>query len=85
LGIARPDYIKMDVDGIEHLILKSGAPVLRGVKGILIEINDQFKAQADDASLYLRQAGFTLKEKKHADVQLTGGAEHTFNQIWTKP
>lgn len=84
LKIPQPDYIKMDVDGIEHLILKGGMPVLRGVKGVLIEINDKFKAQADGANLYLEQAGFVLKEKTHADISHTGGAADTFNQIWIK-
>jgi len=86
LKIPHPDYIKMDVDGIEHLILKGGAPILRGVKGVLIEINDKFTSQANDASLYLREAGFVLKEKRHADYFDfdTGSGRHTFNQIWIK-
>ena len=84
LKIPRPDYIKMDVDGIEHLILKGGAPVLAGVKGVLIEINDEFAAQAGEANELLRRAGLTLKEKRHADVRLTGGSETTFNQIWVR-
>ncbi len=84
LKIPAPDHIKMDVDGIEHLILKGGMSVLAGVKSILIEINDEFAAQAGEASESLRRAGLTLREKKHADVRLTGGAESTFNQIWSR-
>ena len=38
LKIPQPDYIKIDVDGIEHLILKGGIPVLVRTKVILIEI-----------------------------------------------
>jgi FkbM family methyltransferase len=86
LKIPQPDYIKMDVDGIEHLILKGGKPILLKVKGILIEINDKFTAQADNASMYLKETGFTLKKKTHADYfdSDTGSAKHTFNQIWVK-
>jgi hypothetical protein len=86
LKIPQPDYIKMDVDGIEHLILKGGMPILRGVAGILIEINDQFAAQAADASKYLRAAGLSLKAKRHADSfdLCTGPARYTFNQIWAR-
>jgi len=84
LKIPQPDYIKMDVDGIEHLILKGGASVLTAVKGVLIEINDEFAAQASGAGESLRSAGFTLKEKKQADIRLTGGAAGTFNQIWVR-
>lgn len=86
LKIPQPDFIKMDVDGIEHLILKGGVAVLSKVKGVLIEINDQFAAQANDSSAYLQQAGFTLKEKRHADyfADQSGSGKYTFNQIWVK-
>jgi len=86
LKIPQPDYIKMDVDGIEHLILKGGKPILLKVKGILIEINDEFTVRAEDASMYLKETGFTLKEKRHADYfdSDTGSGKHTFNQIWVK-
>lgn len=84
LKIPRPDYIKMDVDGIEHLILKGGASVLRGVKGLLVEINDDFAAQADGAGALLRAAGLTLAAKKRADIGQTGAASGTYNQIWTR-
>ena len=30
-----PDYIKLDVDGIEHFILKGGLNVLKKVKSVL--------------------------------------------------
>jgi len=86
LKVPQPDYIKMDVDGIEHLILKGGMPVLRGVMGILIEINDKFVAQASDANNYLQEAGLVLKEKRHADYydSVTSAARYTFNQIWIR-
>lgn len=84
LRIPQPDFIKMDVDGIEHLILKGGIPLLKTIKGILIEINDSFKAQANDSSMYLQQAGLSLREKRHAEVFDTGMAQYTFNQIWAR-
>ena len=86
LGIPQPDYIKMDVDGIEHLILRGGMKVIAKAKGILIEINDEFKVQADEATNNLIEAGFTLKEKRHADFfdTVTTAAGHTYNQIWVK-
>ena len=86
LRISQPDYIKMDVDGIEHLILKGGIPVLSKTKSVLIEINDKFNTQAQEADLYLREAGFALKEKRHADYfdTYTTTAKHTYNQIWVK-
>lgn len=86
LKIPDPEYIKIDVDGIEHLILKGGVPVLRRVKSVLVEINDGFAIHAESATQYLREAGLSLKEKKHAahfDSEL-GAAKHTFNQIWSR-
>lgn len=86
LNIPYPDYIKMDVDGIEHLILQGGIPILRRVQGILVEINDKFATQADGASRCLREAGLSLREKSHADIfdRVPGAARHTFNQIWVR-
>jgi FkbM family methyltransferase len=84
LNIPSPDYIKMDVDGIEHLILKGGISVLENVKGILIEINDSFSTQANESKGYLEQLGFKLIEKTHAEEFDTGSAMYTFNQIWKK-
>lgn len=84
LDIPRPDYIKMDVDGIEHLILKGGLPVLREIREASIEINDDFATQAVEAKRWLEQAGLSFKEKRHADhLDLQAGpARSTFNQIW---
>jgi FkbM family methyltransferase len=85
-GVDQPDFIKMDVDGIEHLILLGGVDVLAKVQGILIEINDHFAEQADSANQTLRKCGFKLIEKRHADYfdQDIGSGRHTYNQIWER-
>ena len=84
LKLRQPDYIKKDVDGIEHIILAGGLPIFKSVKSILIEINDNFIAQAKEAKSTLEGAGFSLKEKRHADCfdLVEGAAKYTFNQIW---
>jgi len=86
LEISFPEYIKIDVDGIEHVILKGGVPVLQRAKSVLVEINDRFAFHADSASQYLREAGLLLKEKKHAKHfdSDPGAARYTFNQIWSR-
>ena len=84
LKIKNTDHIKIDVDGNEHLIIKGGMPILKDVKGILIEINDQFITQAIEASVYLEHAGFVLQEKHQTDSLFSGSSEFTFNQIWMK-
>ena len=84
LKISQPDYIKMDVDGIEHLILKGGLPILEDVKGLIIEINDNFREQSENANSILKEAGFFLSEKRHENTFSYDMAEYTFNQIWEK-
>jgi FkbM family methyltransferase len=85
LGIPQPDYIKMDVDGIEHLILKGGAPILRNVVGLLVEINEEFEQQTVDSARYLSEAGLVLQDKRHAEMFDNSPLEKTFNQIWRRP
>jgi len=86
LGLEYPDYIKMDVDGIEHFLLQGGPEVLKQIKGILIEINDDFEEQAGLAKKLLESAGLELLEKKHSQLieNSTAGFANTFNQIWTR-
>jgi FkbM family methyltransferase len=66
LKLPQPDYIKMDVDGIEHLILEGGSDVLKEVKEVLVEVNDDFKQQATSVKRLLEKSGFLLKEKRHS-------------------
>jgi FkbM family methyltransferase len=86
LGLPQPDYIKMDVDGIEHVILAGGPNVLRAVCGVLIEVNDDFREQAEESARLLAGAGLKLVAKRHSNVleQSTTGFNHTFNQIWAR-
>ena len=61
-----PDYIKIDVDGIEHLILKGGERVLKDkkLKSMLIEINENFEEQYHDILNIMKDSGFEIKEKE---------------------
>ncbi|WP_222105208.1 FkbM family methyltransferase [Denitromonas halophila] len=86
LGIPQPDFVKMDVDGIEHLILSGGASVLKAVKEVLIEVNDDFKEQAEGCERLLKAAGLTMKHKLHSEMidNSTTGFQNTYNQIWVR-
>jgi FkbM family methyltransferase len=86
LDIKNPDYIKIDVDGLEHFILKGGKSVLSKVKGVLIEINDDFYIQANECKKHLQDAGLNLKEKRHSEMIANNnyGFENSYNQIWTR-
>lgn len=86
LAIPQPDYIKLDVDGLEHFILKGGFSVLQKVKQILIEVNDDFEEQADSCRTLLTQAGLTLRDKRHSEMieNNTHGFQNSYNQIWVR-
>ena len=80
-GVPKPDYIKMDVDGIEHLILQGGQNVLKHARSILIEINDDFVEQSSKCSEILQEAGLSLIEKRRSEA-LKGTS--MYNQIWSR-
>ena len=86
LKIPSPDYIKMDVDGIEHFILKGGNEVLKNVKSVLIEINDDFEEQSNLCQLYLKEAGLRLETKEHSEISGNSNSafKNSYNQIWTR-
>lgn len=87
LTIPKPDYIKMDVDGLEHFILKGGPAVLLGIKEMLIEVNDDFYEQARQCQKLLIESGLVLKEKCHSEMMANSAAgfQKTYNQIWIRP
>ena len=84
LHLPTPDFIKMDVDGIEHLILRNGTDVLSKIQGILVEINDDFTEQAEKSRDALERAGLTLKEKRHSEMFEGTKFSGTYNQIWIR-
>ncbi len=85
-GIPQPEFIKMDVDGIEHLILAGGTSVLKAVKEVLIEVNDDFRDQAEGCERLLKAAGLSMKHKLHSEMieSSTTGFQNTYNQIWVR-
>lgn len=87
LGIPLPDYIKMDVDGLEHFILKGGVTILSRVRGILIEVNDDFSEQAATCGQLLHEAGLVMTDKRHSELigSSTTGFQHCYDQIWARP
>lgn len=82
LNFTYPDYIKLDVDGIEQLILAGGIDVLSKVKGVLIELPDLWHEQTTICENLLQNAGLTkvLKNVWHPKDNPYGSA----NQIWER-
>ncbi len=76
-NLQKPDYIKVDVDGIEHLILEGGEKIIKNCQSILIEINKNFPEQKEKCNNFLEKNGF-----KKTNLDLIG-FEST-NELWTK-
>lgn len=81
LKIPIPHYIKIDVDGIEHLILLGGEEILSKVKSVLIEVDESFNEQVFQTNQLLLKAGLVMKYKKRSFI-----FENTkvYNQIWIR-
>ncbi len=87
LGLSLPDYIKIDVDGIEHFILMGGEDILMNVKEVLIEVNDCFHDQVHQCTEILTRNGLKMVAKKHsAEFEEVGafGDGKVWNQIWKR-
>tara|TARA_B100000035_G_scaffold289659_1_gene276189 strand:- start:1051 stop:1914 length:864 start_codon:yes stop_codon:yes gene_type:complete len=83
-----PDYIKIDVDGIEHLILEGGNEFLRDkkIKSMSIEINDNFKEQCEKVSDLMNEYEFKILHKKHNEelILKKGKSSKTYNYIYIR-
>lgn len=73
-----PNYIKIDVDGNERIILQGALKILSKATGILIEVDEKDGNQNAEIAGILGNLGFT-KENLNYKFDLTQ------NQIWTKP
>ena len=76
--LKNPDYIKIDVDGIEHLILAGASEVLLKVRSVLIEIDDNFIEQTEKSKILLEKAGLELFKKCKID------STNQYNQWWIR-
>ena len=83
-----PDYIKIDVDGIEHLILEGGDKFLNNekVKSLSIEINENFKEQYNKVLNLMEKYNFKILHKKHNNSLFSEGSRfiNTYNYIFIK-
>ena len=63
-----PDYIKIDVDGIEHLILDGGNDYLsdKKIKSISVEVNKNFKEQLDKINSILEKCNFIFSSSNYS-------------------
>ena len=79
-----PDYIKIDVDGTEDIILNGGIETLRKkkIKSILIEVNENFLSQKVNVERILKKSGFNLEKKYVAQDSANTKFSKSFNYIF---
>ncbi|HIF36275.1 MAG TPA: FkbM family methyltransferase [Candidatus Thioglobus sp.] len=79
MSVTKPDYIKIDVDGIEHLILDGAKNILKTSQSVLIEIDENFTEQIQSCNQHLLQAGLVLEHKFSLGV-----GSNQYNQLWVR-
>ena len=81
-----PALLKIDVDGIEHLILRGARSALAGtaLQSILIEVNEEFTDLRLEVQQTLRDFGFELRERRRSEIFDDGQFASSFNQIWVR-
>jgi FkbM family methyltransferase len=83
-----PNYIKIDVDGIEHLILEGAGEYLKDkrIKSLSIEINEDFKEQYNKVIEIMDQNEFKLLYKKHNDEMFNNSKKFSkvFNYVFIR-
>jgi FkbM family methyltransferase len=83
-----PDYIKIDVDGIEHLILEGANKYLKNkkIKSLSIEINENFTEQYQKVLNIMKQNEFKVLSKKHNEALFDKSSRFakTFNYVFVR-
>jgi len=82
-----PNYIKIDVDGIEDKILKGGNVYLKNkaLKAILVEVNENYSKQLFNVNKILVGSGFKMIWKKQVEsIVINTKFEKTFNYLYKK-
>ena len=75
------DYMKIDVDGIELLILQGATDVLGRIKGLLIEISENWEIRKLACEDVLVKSGL---KKISFNSEYIKGREGSPNQIWIR-
>jgi FkbM family methyltransferase len=85
LKLSPPDFLKIDVDGIEHLILSGADEALQYTSEILIEVTDDFIEQKETINTILSKKGFKLVSSHYFKDQIVDeDFPLNHNQIWKK-
>lgn len=80
-----PNYIKLDVDGLEYLILLGGKKYLSNnkIKSIIVEVDKNFKNNLKKINKIMLDNKFNLKEKHHLPHD-DKKFQNTFNYVYER-
>lgn len=83
---AFPNYLKIDVDGIESQIIKGAQTTLKDprLRSVLIELDENLKVQKETILKVLNESGFELSAKRQAPMFSGGEFASVFNHIFTR-
>ena len=87
LNFEVPNYIKIDVDGLEHYILKGADEVLKdqNLKSILVEINENYFKQFNDVEEIMKRFNFKLLKKDQSKhINLSDPFKNSYNYIFSR-
>jgi FkbM family methyltransferase len=81
-----PEMIKIDVDGIEHLILRGAVKTIsnQNCKTVLVEVLHDFGVQKREVFDILTECGFELANQLPSQTALDTPTIGSINQIWVK-
>jgi FkbM family methyltransferase len=81
-----PNYLKLDVDGIEHLVLKGARRLLDSpeLSEVLVELDDGDPAQVKMITETLEGHGLKWQWKKHSDMFDSGQYTSIYNHLFKR-
>lgn len=83
-----PNYIKIDVDGLEHLILEGASKILNNkkLKSLSVELNENFQEQFEMTLKIMKENDFKILKKDHniKFLDKKKRTDKTFNYIFEK-
>ena len=83
----KPNMIKIDVDGIEHIILQGAIDTISSNKcnSILVEVNSDFNEQEEKVHKILIDCGYVFREKYiYNAAHSSSKFKNTGNEIWLR-
>ena len=84
--IESPNHIKIDVDGIEHLIIEGGIDALskESVRTICVELNSDFKKQYDYVHRVLTELNFNFSQRLRSEMFNDTEYNNVYNYFFTR-